>query len=426
MDTHHSFNTDLNENLSHQAQRNIRLLYGFSFFWMFLLIIPVIVPFLLRHQLSMQQVFWLQVAFGATVMLFEVPSGYLSDLWGRKKTLVLGAVLNGLGYSWLALSDSMFDFLIFEMILGVAMSMASGTDMALLYGWLKHQDSSRESSAQAMATRQLVSVGAEAVASLLAGLLILWSFGVLLWAQALVAWLPLLISLRLQEAPYEAMDTHSHRDNFRRVLRHLLADDPLLRLILLNTTAWSLATFVAVWTFQKYWQELGVPLLWFGAIWAVYNLTVGLVGKLVPQLEKRWGSITLLLALSLLTLLGFWGMALATGFWGIVLGLSFQVSRGITQVQLREAINWRTPTAFLATANSFASLAFRLGFALLGPLMGWLIDHSSLRSALAVMGALFALAFVVLMLPLIRQVSQLSEAQAIGSPEAEVVEPDPL
>lgn len=395
-----------------QARFNIRSLYLYSFFWMFLVIIPVLVPFFLQQKMSMQQVFLLQACFGLTVLLLEVPSGYLSDLWGRKKTLLLGALFNGLGYTWLSLSESHLDFFIFEILVGIGFSLASGTDLALLYAWIKTTDSRREAGTQVIARHQMAQVLAESIASLLGAALVLWSFQMLLWVQAAVAWIPLVLALQLQEAPYEKLSTN-HQDNLKLVLKHLFVNDHLLRLIFINLTLWSLSTFVAVWTFQKYWQEAGISLAWFGLLWAGYNLLVGLVGSQVSRLEKRWGSYPLLYALSLLPILGFVGMALLPGLWGLFIGLSFQISRGLTQVLLREAFNWRVPDSFRATANSLSSLFFRLGFTLLGPLMGWMIDAWSLRTALALMGLGFALLFVGVMLPLIKHL----QSTEFGQPD---------
>jgi hypothetical protein len=52
---------------------------------MFLVIIPVIVPYFLSLGLDMKQVFQLQAIFGLTVALLEVPSGYLCDLGAEKR-----------------------------------------------------------------------------------------------------------------------------------------------------------------------------------------------------------------------------------------------------------------------------------------------------------------------------------------------------
>jgi MFS family permease len=76
-------------------QSNIPKIYSFSFFYMFLVIVPLLVPFFHKLGLTMEQVFISQAAFGLSMALFEVPSAYLGDLWGRKQVMILGVLLQG-------------------------------------------------------------------------------------------------------------------------------------------------------------------------------------------------------------------------------------------------------------------------------------------------------------------------------------------
>ncbi|HYV65600.1 MAG TPA: hypothetical protein VE964_05115, partial [Myxococcales bacterium] len=79
--------------------KNVRLLYGFSFFDPFMIVIPVWVPYLATQGITMRQFMELQAVFAIVILCGEVPSGLLSDLWGRKKTLLLGAALKAVSFS---------------------------------------------------------------------------------------------------------------------------------------------------------------------------------------------------------------------------------------------------------------------------------------------------------------------------------------
>ena len=74
-------------------KKNIKLLYGFAFFDPFMIVIPVWVPYLATQGITMRQFMELQAVFAIVILCGEVPSGLLSDLWGRKKTLLLGSTL---------------------------------------------------------------------------------------------------------------------------------------------------------------------------------------------------------------------------------------------------------------------------------------------------------------------------------------------
>jgi MFS family permease len=106
--------------------RNIKLLYGFSFFDPFMLVIPVWVPYLATHGITMRQFMELQAVFAIVILCGEVPSGLLSDLWGRKKTLLLGTMLKAVSFSLLPLWSTYEGFLFYHLTMGIALSMISG------------------------------------------------------------------------------------------------------------------------------------------------------------------------------------------------------------------------------------------------------------------------------------------------------------
>ncbi|MGE0526075.1 MAG: MFS transporter [Bdellovibrionales bacterium] len=379
---------------------NARRIYLFQFFFMFLVIMPVIVPFFLSLGLSMRQVFELQALFGVTVLLAEVPTGYIGDIWGRKNSIVMGALINALGFSILPFATSYFHLLIFEITVGIGMSFVSGSDVSLLYDSVQGE---REKSTKAIANLQLALVSGESVAALLGGVLVAWGFAGVTWANAVAAWIPFVVALGFQEPPTERMSRDSHRKNFQEVFRHIFySQDALLRLIFINWVVWSLATFFAVWIHQNYWEALGVPLAYFGFLWAAYNLFVGIVGKQVHRAENRFGPVPLLVFLALTPVAGYLAMSFASGYWAVLLAFPFSASRGVTQVLLRDALNWRVPSRFRATANSLHSFFFRLGFAVFGPGVGYLIDRFGMDFTLRVLGLSFLVLFAFVLWPLVR------------------------
>jgi MFS family permease len=116
------------------VKKNIALLYGFSFFDQFMIVIALWVSYLATQGIGMRQFMELQAMFAIVILSGEVPSGLLSDLWGRKKTLLLGATLKAVSFSLLPLWSSYEGFLFYHLTMGIALSMISGGDVALLYG----------------------------------------------------------------------------------------------------------------------------------------------------------------------------------------------------------------------------------------------------------------------------------------------------
>ena len=389
--------------------QNAGRLYIFSFFYMFMVIIPVMVPYFLSVGLTMHQVFQLQAIFGLGVVALEIPTGYLCDLWGRKKILLFGAFFSGLGFTYLLFAHSFLTLVVFELVVSVGMSFVSGADVSLLYDSV--DKSHRKHGTKSLANMQMASVSGESVASVLGGLLVAYSYRHVLLANAIAAWIPFFVALTFHEVGYEKMKGDSHWKNFKEVFHHIfLGHDRVLVLTSLNLIIWGLSTFFAVWMFQKYWQENNIHLVYFGFLWAGYNISVGIVGKQVHSLEHKFGPVPLLIFLGLAPIFGYIGMGLFGGTFGVLLGLLFYFSRGINQVLLKDALNWRTPSGYRATTNSLQSFFFRLGFAIFGPGVGFIIDRFGIRAALFTLGTVFAILFVFLMIPLMRAIVKAAPA----------------
>ena len=380
--------------------RNVRLLYGFSFLNPFMIVIPVWVPYLATQGITMRQFMELQAVFAIVILCGEVPTGLLSDLWGRKKTLLLGSTLKAVSFSLLPLWHSYEGFLFYHLPMGIALSMISGGDVALLYDAHLAAGGERSRGTAVLGNMKLAGQTGAAVSALVGGAVVTLSYGHLLWANAILSWIPVLVVLGVVE-PGAARESKKRFENFREVLFTTLVRDATTRLVLLNLVVSGTAGLVMVWTRQKYWQDIAVPLAYFGVLDASYNLLGGFAGRSVGPLSARYGRRPLLAAVGALPIVAYFGMAAFFGWAGIVLGLLIQISRGLGDVLFLNALNEKISSAFRATVMSIVNLGTRASFALLGPFVGYGIDAWGLPSVLSALGILFSIVFVLLLLPLV-------------------------
>jgi MFS family permease len=381
-------------------KKNIPLLYAFSFFDQFMIVIAVWVPYLAMKGIGMRQFMELQAVFAVVILCGEVPSGLLSDLWGRKKTLLLGSALKAVSFSLLPLWSSYEGFLFYHLTMGIALSLISGGDVALLYD--SHRAAGGEKSG-GTAVLGNASFGAQmgtTLSALVGGAIVSLSYGHLLWANAILSWIPVLLVLRVTEPPATLQRGKKLVDELKATLSTTLVRDAETRLVLLNMVGWGAGGLVMFWVNQKYWQESGVPLASFGALLAAYGLVAGLAGRFAARGAARYGRRPLLTAVGVLPIVAYFGMASFLGWGGIVLGILAPVGRGLGQVLLLDALNERISSAFRATVISLAQLGIRATFCLLGPLVGYGIDAWGLPSVLSALGILFSIAFACLLLPL--------------------------
>ena len=241
-------------------KKNVALLYGFSFFDQFMIVIALWVPYLTTQGISMRQFMELQAVFALVILAGEVPSGLLSDLWGRKKTLLLGSTLKAVSFSLLPLWSSYEGFLFHHLMMGIALSMISGGDVALLYDSYLAAGGEKSRGAGVLGNAKLAAQTGTAVSALLGGAVVTLSYGHLLWANAILSWIPVLLVLCIIEPPASFERPKKWAQDLKEVLSATLVRDTRTRLVFLNLVAGGTGGLVMVWVNQKYWQESGVPL----------------------------------------------------------------------------------------------------------------------------------------------------------------------
>lgn len=400
--------------MKRSLHNNIRNIYLLGFFNSFMVINPVIVPLLQGHDLSMNQVMQTQALFALTIALFEVPSGYIADMWGRRRAILLGAAFFAISFLCLLQAESFVDFLIFEVVLGLGFSLISGADLALLYDtevYLQEQGSA-DGAAPSKSLSRLISIEAAAagIAGITASLLLLWSLDAVVIAQAIIGLIPLLLALALVEVPKPVFESN-HRGNARSIMELLLFGKPVVLWTAFAIAAFGLLAAYVFWTYQKYWEFQGVPIEWNGYIWAAFALTVSVSANFAGALERRMGTQRVLYLIGALPLVGLLGMAMGAGWIGVMFGFALQISRGLSMSLFYEALNRRVPGNFRATVNSLVSLAVRAVFIGTGPLLGYALDRFGVTSTLLMLLAIFTPVIAVVLMPLIARIRR-EEASA--------------
>lgn len=388
--------------LNKKLEANLPKLYTFSFFQCFLVLIPVIVPFLQDKGLTLQDVFLLQAIFGATLIISDAPAGYLADLFGRKLSLIIGSLIVALGYQVLWFGETFVHFAIWEIVLGFGMSLQSGCDVAILYNTLEKLGTNGRKTKflGRRITAQNTGEGfASIFASLLAGISLAWPA----YVNALTAWIPLLVAFTVIEPDGQKMPRGSHMANFRAIGVALFGHSRLLTFAIMNFIFYGFATYCAVWISQPYWKSLGIPVTMFGYLWAAMNFTAAIVSRFAHSIEEKIGSTISVVVIALLPIVGYLGMGYAPGLLGLVFILAFPLCRGLNQVLFLDAINTRVPAEMRATTNSIGSLGMRALFVVFGPLVGRTLDVQGPQAAVTTLGYVYVIGFCVIALPLLSQ-----------------------
>jgi len=322
----------------------------------------IITLFYLHRGLSLAQVFYLSIIWSITNLVFEVPSSYLADYWGRKKTLILGIVLGGFGDLLLIFSHSFALFAIAMFFISLCFAMFSGTDEALVYDTAKELGSEEKTLGHLgryFSARTFLKIGMPLLAAFLAKDLFDWQFVSLILVDLTAGILSLLFAWFLVE-PKHYFKVEEHEGHILKDAVKLIKTDTVLVKALLTRTVFFIAMFI-LWRFHlPYLLSIGITILPIGIMWSTVHLVNFLINVFIikkiahKKVMSRINNINFIVVLVILLEVVF----IYFGFnkWCILLGLGlvffFESSRWPLYSQL---YNERSYSFNRATTLSLAN-----------------------------------------------------------------------
>lgn len=375
---------------------------------------PIVVPFYESNGLSMKDIMVLQAVYSIAIVILEVPSGYLADVIGRKKTLIIGAVFGILGFTTYSLSFGFIGFLVAEIILGIGQSCISGADSAMLY------DSLLDRGEEKQYTRfegRITSLGnvAEAIAGIVGGLLVGITIRAPYIAQTFVAFIALPAAITLVEPTRKIPLIKAGMMEIVQIARFALITNRPLRRNILFSAITGTGTLTMAWFAQPFFEYTRIDIAWFGILWTTLNLTVAITSYTAHRLEKKLGQRWSVLIIALLIPLGYLSLSRFNAPIGLIVLYLFYLVRGYATPVLKDYINRITASDIRATVLSVRNFVIRLFFALTGPLLGWVKDIYSLPQALALAGVIFLIISILTAILFIRSGKEMEQVRDYNS-----------
>ena len=376
-----------------------------AFRW-FMLIMPVIVLFYKENGLSMQDIMVLQALYSLALVIFEVPSGYFSDTIGRRNSLITGSVLGTFGFIIYSLSHSFFGFLCAEMILGFGYSFISGTDSALLYDTLLETEKEKDFTKR-QGRLSATANFSEAAAGILGGIIAVSSLRLNFYIETGVIALSIPVALSITEPKiHRNLKSHMTYKGFYNIIRETFTDPPLFWLIICNAVILA-STLTIIWFVQPYLKMSDIPLIMFGVIWTVLNLSVGVSSLYADKLKNILGNKFSFILPVILVITGYFSLTFMNLKWAFVLFVLLYIARGFTLPVFTNRINMQIPSERRATVLSIRVLITRLIFCVIGPIAGYISDKISLRAALLFAGSFFLFLAIISLTGLLKNQKKL-------------------
>ena len=354
--------------------KNINVFFAFNFFACFRPHWPIAV---LYYQL-------ITGSYASAMMVFsiiflsqaamEVPTGLISDILGRKKTIVVGAffsfialLLYATGFSlWVLFAGAFFE--------GLGRSLFSGTDRALLYETLRKLErlDQFESVFGKITSVEQIALGVSAVVG---GLLALISLQLVMWAAVIPALLSFICSFYFVDIKRKSEDQQSGYVLLKNAFKGLV-ENRRLRLVSMAEIldfGFGESTFY----FQAAFFNLLIPQWLIGVVRGLHHLCGALGFWTAGSMIKKFGYKSLLIGgnviTSLISLLVLLIPSAMSPFVMAILNLEYGYSttakNGLMQREFSDQQR--------ATMGSIVSLTSSLFFSVISILLGYIADFST-------------------------------------------------
>lgn len=380
-----------------EQRRNVLLYYAYSFLVGFYIATGTTVLFERRLGLSFSQIFTLDAMYMLMFILFEVPSGALADLIGRKKTMLAGLAILVLAAFVTGNAQNFTHLFLSFIIWAIGFSLISGSSEALIYDSLKSEKRFHQVSGRALS----FSVAGLALAGIAGPLLFSKDFRLPYFASALpfgAAFFALLFYREVADANGKSrFSVRAHFLKIRDGTRTAIAN----RFILWSTGVLALV-FAVSYTFtslyQPYLVQVGFTVTQFAYILPLMFIAEAAGGAWSEQITARLGERVsfwvniLLLATSLLI------MGLLASKLVVPLLVVYGFLQGIMRPLVSTYANRYIETAHRATIISVQMMMSTVVASGLLFVFGYLTDRFGVIALTAVIGGIVVMVGIPLMM----------------------------
>lgn len=337
-------------------------------------------------------------AFG---LLMEVPSGAISDLLGKKRTIVASMILNTIGILGMAFANNMMTLWLFFFLVQLGWALYSGAAEALAYDTLIDHGKEDQFD-QVISTSSMVAKITTLITILAGGILYAIHFRL-----SHIAWgIFYLIGI---VASYFLIEPHSDNESFslknythQLVLGTKQLFSPILKPHLLVIFAILGADYLYNWGLIKpaVGQEYGFFDKEQAVIFAGFGIVSTIASRLIPWARKKLTDQQGLTILASLLAIGFLLCFFSLGYWGLIPMFLIATSGSLAYPWVSIVVNREISSKYRATTLSTVALITKIPYVLLAILAGNMVQNGTLNifmlgSGMIIMATIILSSFLV-------------------------------
>lgn len=355
---------------------------------------PIVAVYYFKYGLNMKDLFIIQAVSSIMISIFEIPTGYVSDKFGRKNSLLYGLIISLLGFITIGSSFGFTGFLIGEMLLGLGVTFISGSDSAILYEtYVELGDS--EAYNQAEAKFQSLHHFGEFFGVVTGGFIAAYSLRATYLTRSVFILVAIILAFKLIEP---AKTYVSEREKPKVWTSAFLHIKNLWYLFGISAFIFAFM-IIGFWYVQPLLKEEAVPIVGFGVSFAILKSISFVSARYSTLLLKKLklsGSIALMI---FLIVLGYFGMWNSSGYLKLFFLIPFYLVGGFYTPIINSALNKRIDSESRATVLSINNLFGRLVFSVLAPIIGLYSDLNGMSITFLYLGIIVIVIGIILLIP---------------------------
>jgi len=359
--------------------------------------------FLIGRGLNLLEINLVNLAFFTTLFIFEIPTGALADVFGRKRSFVISCFLWSASFGFYAAAENFPNFVMAEVIGAIGMTFATGAFQA----WLKDKlefhglnGSIGAILAKEQIIGRLIGIAGAIIGAWLASR---YDYGPWLAGGATMA-IAGILAIFLMKEEYFVPKKFSFREGWQEtktVVRQSFdyaRKNHSVRFIL----SASILILAAVQAPNMQWQPFFSNFLAdkkiLGFIFASISLAIAAGSWLAPHLLRKWPNEKLMIIA--MQIAAGAGIVMAAGANSLSIGLSaflfHEIGRGALKPIADAYMNDNIPSKERATLLSFQGMACHLGGMIGLAISGWLAENFGIPMTWIISGAVLVFGSMLL------------------------------
>ncbi|VVB84093.1 Major Facilitator Superfamily protein [uncultured archaeon] len=359
------------------------------------------IPYFLKLGFNLTQIGIIAAVLAISLFIFQIPTGIIADLIGRKKMLRFGYLFTGILFSLLFFFKDFYIILLLFVLLGFTQSLISGKDESWVVDLLLHEKRKDLIKDYYNKLNSILYLGA--ICSGIIGAILVKSFGLPIFLLSTgFAYLSGFFVFSFGKESFINNKKKIHKYFFnhtKKSFRYILHNKNLLLLILIAAFVSICSSFSGSNMWNALFTKIGLKDYWFGYLFSA----VSFFGFVIPLLNKKIVKKTggekkfFIFILSFISLISIMVILFNSIFVLILLFLlysslffSYNPVRGYF---FQNLISGKMRTTILGINNTFIQLVSALSL----PLAGFAADKLGIKFSL-LMGGLILIPSIILVL----------------------------